>query len=436
MTPAEIIEIKREGKKHTREQIRTIVQGVVGKEVDEAQASAWLMAAFINGLDDEETTWLTQEIAASGDQLDLRALPKPWVDKHSTGGVGDKTTIAVLPILAACGITVVKMSGPGLGRTGGTIDKLQAIPGFRTDLTPDQLIAQAKEIGIALSGQTESLAPADGILYRLRGVTATVDSIPLIVSSILSKKIAGGAEIVILDVKCGAGAFMPTLDRAEELAKKLREIGKLSGLRAHTVISDMDQPLGRTAGNLIEVQEAIRTLRGKESGRFLELCRHVSALALWKAEKHPSHGDALAQVDQVIRDGTAKAKLIEWLSRQGGNAAFLADIENIDHLAENFSEVHYHGQSGWVSRVDADAVGWAVVDLGGGRRTKDSTIDGRIGIESHVQVGDRIERGAKLFSVYASDLDSNYQQAISRLEAAVSVSQVPVQARPVILRSD
>ncbi|MCG9894215.1 MAG: thymidine phosphorylase, partial [Fimbriimonadaceae bacterium] len=272
MTTQQIIAAKRDRRVHSAGEIQAVIRGATDGSWTDDQLAAWLMAAFLNGLNPAETAELTKAMAESGERLDLTGLPQPWVDKHSTGGVGDKTTLVLLPLLASCGLTMVKMSGRGLGKTGGTIDKLESIPGFRTDLSPAEMIAQARMVGCALTGQTPKLAPADGRLYALRGATATVESIPLIVASILSKKMAGGAEVVVLDVKCGRGAFMTELPRARELKAELENVGREAGLKVRALVTDMDQPLGRAAGNALEVKEAIRVLKGEESGRFTELC--------------------------------------------------------------------------------------------------------------------------------------------------------------------
>ncbi|MCH7945802.1 MAG: thymidine phosphorylase, partial [Armatimonadetes bacterium] len=276
----DIIAAKREGRANSVEELRFLSQGAADGSLSDEELTAWLKAAYQNTLSATETADLTLAMAESGERLDLAGLPKPWVDKHSTGGVGDKTTIVLLPLLAACGMTVVKMSGRGLGITGGTVDKLGSVPGFRLDLTPEEMKEQAGRIGLAITGQTPRLAPADKKLYALRDVSGTVGSVPLIVSSILSKKIAGGAETVVLDVKCGSGAFMKTLPEAQALAQALVETARLCGLDLHLSITDMDQPLGRAVGNALEVKEAIRVLQGSETGRFRDLCLHFAGRAL------------------------------------------------------------------------------------------------------------------------------------------------------------
>lgn len=299
----DIIAAKRDGLKHTKPELEWLAKAAACGEVPDYQLSAWLMAAYLHPLDSEETAWLTLSMAGTGERLDLTGLPKPWVDKHSTGGVGDKTTIVLLPLLAACGLTMVKMSGRGLGITGGTVDKLLSVPGFRMDLTPEELKAQAKRIGLAITGLTPNLAPADKVLYALRDATATVDSIPLIVSSILSKKIAGGAETVVLDVKAGSGAFMKTVPEARKLASALSDTAAIAGLKTRLAITDMSQPLGRTVGNSLEVEEAGAVLTGNEPSRFAELCLDLAALTLVAVGVEPGMDRARAKALHALAGG-------------------------------------------------------------------------------------------------------------------------------------
>lgn len=423
MTVIDIIAKTRDRAPLSRAEFDFLARGAANATIPDYQLAAWLMAAYLNGLSDQETANLTLAMADSGERVDLAGLPKPWVDKHSTGGVGDKTTLVLLPLLAACGLTVVKMSGPGLGKTGGTIDKLASIPGFRTDLSPDQMKEQAGAIGIALTGQTPTLAPADKVLYALRDVTATVPSLPLIVSSILSKKIAGGAETVILDVKCGRGAFMPDLERATELSAALERVGSQAGLRVKTVVTDMDQPLGRTAGNALEVKEAIRVLKGMESGRFTQLCLHLAhaMLATVGMDADPS---------EAIRSGKAIAKMEQWVAAQGGSAEVFTS-ENWQ-VAPSHTEVTHTGGSAWVESIDAETVGLAVVGLGGGRKIKSDTIDPRVGVETLIEVGDAVTPGQTLFHVHAADHHAA-EAAGQSLAGATRFSAVPVSPRPVIL---
>lgn len=415
-----LIRQKRDGLPHTREELDFLAKAAAEGSVPDYQISAWLMAAFLNRLSPQETADLTLAMAGSGERMDLSGLPKPWVDKHSTGGVGDKTTLVLLPLLASCGLTMVKMSGRGLGITGGTIDKLESIPGFRTDLSPEELIAQAKFVGCALTGQTPRLAPADKALYALRDVTATVDSIPLIVSSILSKKIAGGAETVVLDVKCGSGAFMRTLDQAEALRSALEEVGALAGLKVKAAITDMDQPLGRAVGNALEVKEALKVLRLEETGRFADLC-------LWFAEEVlTTLGMDPGLAEANMQNGGALQMAMHWVHAQKGTIEVFDDTDWC--LAPSVRPLVWQGQGGWVKRVCAEKVGELVLDLGGGRRQKTDQIDHSVGLELQVEVGDRIESGQEVAILHS-------REAMEVSLDWIEVSEEPVEKRPAVLRA-
>jgi pyrimidine-nucleoside phosphorylase len=423
MTIIDLIAKTRDQIPLTRAEFDRIATGAAQNSTPDYQLAAWLMATYLNGLTDQETADLTLAMAESGDRIDLTGLPKPWVDKHSTGGVGDKTTIVLLPLLAACGLTVVKMSGPGLGKTGGTIDKLASIPGFRTDLSPEEMKAQAREIGLALTGQTPALAPADKALYTLRDVTATVPSLPLIVSSILSKKIAGGAEVVTLDVKCGRGAFMQTPEQATELAQALERVGNQAGLKIKTVVTDMDQPLGRTAGNALEVKEAIRILQNREHGRFRDLCLYLAKVTLTTA-------GISADPEAAIESGAALDKMCEWVAAQGGS---LQIFESENWQTSPFQhEVVHSGDTGFIESINSEVVGLAVVELGGGRKTKADIIDHTVGIETLVEVGDPIRPGQPLFRIHATTSEFA-AHARDYLSNAITSSIEPVQPRPIIL---
>ncbi len=395
MNFASMIAAKQQGFPHSREEFDFLAAGAADGSLTDEELTQWLRAAFENELSFQETADLTLAMAESGERLDLTGLPKPWVDKHSTGGVGDKTTLVLLPLLAACGLTVVKMSGRGLGITGGTIDKLASVPGFDTDLTPEEMKAQAARIGLALTGQTPRLAPADGRLYAIRDVTGTVASIPLVVSSILSKKIAGGAETVILDVKCGSGSFNQSLEEAQRLSEALAETAKLAGLNLHLSITDMSQPLGSGVGNALEVKEAIRVLKGEESGRFTELCLHFAGQMLDAVDR----GDR-ATAKQALDNGIALQKAKEWFAAQGAD---LSVFENEDWgLNDLETVITYEGQAGWVKGIDARSVGQAVVDMGGGRKRKEDTIDPTVGFEFHVEVGDKVLPGQPLITIHGN----------------------------------
>lgn len=433
MTIRDLIAAKRDGKRHRPEEFKLLAQLAADGSVPEYQLSAWLMAAYLNGLDEEETTDLTLAMAESGERLDLSALPKPWVDKHSTGGVGDKTTIALLPILAAAGLTVVKMSGRGLGITGGTVDKLASIPGFRLDLSPDEMIAQAGRIGLALTGQTPHLAPADKTLYALRDATETVASLPLIVSSILSKKIAGGAEILGLDVKCGSGAFMGDLERARALASALKRVGERCGLSVHATITDMDQPLGRAAGNALEVREAFDTLKpGSSPTRFGDLVRHLAAETLVAVQQAKSLEEGRAIVERLLASGTPLGRARMWVGAQGGDPKVVDGSADLPSAPVEL-EVGATG-GGWVQRVDARTVGQVVVELGGGRLVASDAIDPGVGVETLVEVGDRVDAGSPSFRVHARSED-DAQVASAALLKGLILAQDPVEPVPVVLET-
>lgn len=432
MNVVDLIAKKRDHGIHTYEELSFLAQGAATGLIPDYQLSAWLMAAYLNPLDEQETAWLTKAMAESGERIDLEGLPKPWVDKHSTGGVGDKTTLVLLPILAACGLTVVKMSGRGLGITGGTIDKLGSIPGFRLDLRPEEMKSQAARIGLALTGQSPNLAPADKALYALRDVTATVGSIPLIVSSILSKKIAGGADTIVLDVKCGSGAFMETLPEAEKLAQALVRTGALLGLSVKASISDMAQPLGSMVGNALEVREAFEVLSGNAPDkRFLNLCLHYSGETLDACGKAGSIEDGKAQAEDAIGSGEALAKFKEWVSAQGGDGFW--DTNSLPK-AKVIEPIRVGGPGGYVQSIDARAIGQAVIDLGGGRKKKDDQLDLSVGIELMVRVGQQVQTGTDLAQVHAGSREALIEvgPAISK---AFTFSESPVHEPPLILGS-
>lgn len=393
------IDNRRHGRVHPDSDIREFVSAVVAESITDAQISAWLMAACINPLTIEEAGTLTREMAASGETLDLSILPRPWIDKHSTGGVGDKTTIVLTPMLAALGFSVVKMSGRGLGLTGGTIDKLESVPGFNVDLEPEQVVRQAAEIGLALTAQTPRLAPTDKRLYTLRSETATVDSIPLIVSSILSKKIAGGSDLVIMDVKCGSGAFMKTLDDARSLAKALEDIGKAAGIDVRPVISNMEFPLGTMVGNLLEIKEAIQVLKGG-TGPVRDLCVHLAALSL-----DPDAGrEAKSKAESVLDSGSSLEMAKRWFQAQGADPAMIDD-ENWP-TAENQVPIQANS-SGWVESISAHQVAQTAFDLGAGRASGTAEIDPTAGVELLISIGSRVEQGQNIAILHSNRPISN-----------------------------
>ncbi len=430
MNPVRVIERKRDGHENSREELEFIVRAATNLSaglMSEPQLAAWCMAVVWRGMSAAETATLTLAMAQSGDRVDLAGLPKPWVDKHSTGGVGDKTTLVLLPMLAACGLTCVKMSGRGLGKTGGTIDKLESIPGFQTALSIDSLVAQANQIGLALTGQTPNLTPADGTLYALRDVTGTVKSIPLIASSVLSKKIAGGAEVISIDLKCGSGAFMQTHEEARELGDCMLGIARELDLHLGIEITDMDQPLGSAVGNLIEVQEAIETLSGGGPARFRELVIELCASMLVTAGVALSHAAAMTQARASLDDGTAHQKAHAWFLAQGASVS-LQEITALP-LAPIKNEIKAT-QSGWIKRIDAGVVGEVVVDLGGGRRSKGDTIHPGVGVRVQKAVGDPVAAGEVVFEVYAAHDPTEAAQQLTR---AIEYSPTEVAPRPVVM---
>lgn len=431
MTAQDFIATRRDGREHTEAEIRSFVEMATSGSMPDYQVAAWLMAAYLNPLTPQETAWLTLAMAESGEKLDLGNLPKPWVDKHSTGGVGDKVTLVALPLLASCGVTAVKMSGRGLGITGGTIDKLESVPGFRVDLSPEEMVEQASRIGIALTGQTPALAPADKKLYALRDATGTVSNIPLIVSSILSKKLAGGAETVVLDVKSGSGGFMRTLTQARELAQSLKSVALLAGLNVRLVISDMDQPLGRACGNALEVQEAVEILSsGDPAGRVARLSIELVALTLQASGRIPDLDEAREFAVGQLQSGAAKQKAQQWFEAQGAPADFFD--RPTDYLAVAPVQIDLIAQmTGTVERVDAERVGRCVVALGGGRERKEDQIDPSVGVEVFSEVGAGVERGASLARIHAKDSDSA-RTALFELTEAFMISEEEVIAQPLI----
>jgi len=434
MNFVDIIAKKRDGGANTEDELRTIARGAADGTIPDYQLSAWLMAAYLNPLGPQETAALTKAMAESGERIDLRGLPKPWIDKHSTGGVGDKTTLVLLPMLAACGLTVVKMSGRGLGITGGTVDKLASIPGFRLDLTPNEMKKQAARIGLALTGQSPNLAPADKALYALRDVTATIGSIPLIVSSILSKKIAGGADTIVLDVKCGSGAFMGTLVDALKLSNQLVETGRLLGLSVTASISDMAQPLGAMVGNALEVREALAVLSddglSRPSLRFKELCIHYCAEALEACGQSPSMEAGRREATRVLTSRAALSKFKEWVSAQGGASFWETDSLPAAPVRKDFI---YEGTQAHVAAIPAVAVGTAVIELGGGRKRKDDVVDASVGIELHRSVGDAVNAGDSIFTVHARNEDEG-SIAMKAIARSLEYSGDAVPTPPLILR--
>lgn len=429
MHAVDVISHKRDGNALSRQEIDFFVQGFTRGEIADYQASAWAMAIYLRGMDEEETTALTLSMANSGQILDLSSLFPKVLDKHSSGGVGDKTTLVVGPLIAALGFPFGKMSGRGLGFSGGTLDKLESIPGFRAELTTQEFLAQLRSHGIVVSGQTHDLAPADGKLYALRDVTATVSSLPLIASSIMSKKIAAGAQVIVLDVKVGQGAFMKTEVEAEELARLMVRIGDGVGRQVAAVISDMNQPLGNAVGNALEVIEAIETLKERGPADFVEHCLVVAAQLLILAGGAENDKQARAKLQSALADGSALGKFREWIEGQGGDGRVIDDFGLLPH-AKIVEEIA-SPTTGYVSGINAEEVGLTVVDLGGGRTKKGDKIDYAVGVVFRHKVGDYVSRGESLFVLYADDR-AKFDAARERLLATYTFGEQRSTAPPLI----
>lgn len=412
MNAVDIIIKKRDKLELSREEIQYFIDGLVNKQIPDYQAAAWLMAVMLNGMNERETTDLTLAMANSGEILDLSGVVPIEVDKHSTGGVGDKTTLVVEPLVAACGLPVGKMSGRGLGFSGGTLDKVEAIPGFRTSFSRDEFIHLLRDTGLVLAGQSGDLAPADGVLYKLRDVTGTVQSIPLIASSVMSKKIAGGAQAIVLDVKVGVGAFMKNLDEARQLSHLMVSIGKLSGRKVIALLSDMNQPLGCAVGNALEVKEAIDTLHGKGPADFTEHCLHVASHMLVIGEKAKDLIEARKLVEKTLNSGEAWQKFRSMVINQGGDVSFADQPEKMP-LAPVIETIKAP-VSGYLKWIDAKEIGETTVDMGAGRKKKEDLIDHAVGVIIHHKVGDKVNQGEVLFTLHASDQQS-FEMAKERI---------------------
>ncbi len=429
MNAVDVIARKRDGYALSREEIDFFVQGFAQGRIADYQAAAWAMAVYLRGMTEQETTDLTLSMAHSGKVLNLTSVSPQVLDKHSSGGVGDKTTLVVAPLIASLGLPFGKMSGHGLGFSGGTLDKLESIPGFRADLSTDQFLAQLKQHGIVVSGQTHELAPADGKLYSLRDVTATVGSLPLIASSIMSKKIAAGAQIILLDVKVGRGAFMKTDEEAVHLANLMVKIGRLSGRQVAAVISDMNQPLGLAVGNSLEVVEAIDTLKGHGPEDFLEHCLVVSTQLLVLARAAKDQAEAQSRLKEALADGRALNKFGEWIGAQGGTTRVVDDYSILPRakIAEDIGAP----RAGYISQIDAQEIGLAVVSLGGGREKREDVIDPAVGVVLKHKIGAHVERGESLLTLYADDREKS-EAARERLLNAFTFSSNPPTPPPLI----
>ncbi|MGQ9599733.1 MAG: thymidine phosphorylase [Anaerolineae bacterium] len=431
MRAVEIIARKRDGLPLSREEIHFFVQGFTQGTIPEYQAAAWLMAVRLRGMDRQETAALTLAIAESGKQLQLHDIAPFVVDKHSTGGVGDKTTLVVGPLVAAAGVPMGKISGRGLGFTGGTLDKLESIPGFRSDLSVEEFRAQLRAIGLVVAGQSADLAPADGKLYALRDVTATVDSLPLIASSIMGKKIAAGADGIVLDVKVGNGSFMQTEEDALTLATLMVEIGQETGRIVRAVLSDMDQPLGYAVGNALELQEAIETLHGQGPPDFLRHCLTIATQALLIAGQFTDSAAAESHLIRLLESGQAWRKFREWIAAQGGDLDYVDEPARLP--AARWVRDLPSPYTGYVAGLNARQIGTASMLLGGGRAKKGDQIDYAVGIVLQAKIGDRVEAGEPLLTIHAND-ENRLAEVSQQLLAAYTWSDDPVQPPPLLRR--
>lgn len=426
----DIIENKRNGKELTGEEIEFFVKGYTDGKIPDYQASAFCMAVYFKGMTEKETVILTKAMANSGDTVDLSMFGTLSADKHSTGGVGDKTSLIVAPIVSSLGGKVTKMSGRGLGHTGGTVDKLESIPGYKTTLSGDEFISQVEKVGMAIIGQSGNLTPADKKLYALRDVTATVDSIPLIVSSIMSKKIAAGSHNIVLDVKCGSGAFMKTIEDAEILASEMVKIGKGCGRNTAALITDMDRPLGSAIGNSLEVIEAVKVLCGELNNDLKEVCVALATELISLVFSVPQN-EALSMVNDAIDSGKAFNKMKEWISAQGGDVSF---IENTDKFpkAEYVYDV-LADSDGYISSMDTEKIGLASVILGAGRENKEASIDFSAGIMLYKKTGDKISKGEKSATLFTNNKMS-LDDAEKMYRSALFVSSVNPKCKPLIYK--
>ena len=420
---------KKQGGELSTDEIRYMIEGFTEGSIPDYQMSAMTMAICFRGMTPRETVDLTLAMRDSGDVLDLSGIKGVKVDKHSTGGVGDKTSLALTPIIAALGVPVAKMSGRGLGHTGGTIDKLECFDGFTTALSEEQFAGNVNTIGIAIAGQTANLAPADKKLYALRDVTATVDQMSLIASSIMSKKLASGSDAIVLDVKTGNGAFMKKLEDSRALAKEMVSIGTMAGKKTVAVITDMDQPLGRAVGNSLEVREAIDTLRGEGPADFKEVVFALGSQMLMLAGRAADEKEARALMEGVIEDGSALDKFAQFVRAQGGDAAPVYDTSLLP-VAGKTLEVTAK-ESGYVHRILAEDIGIACMTLGGGRETKESAIDLSVGIILEKKNGDAVSDGEVLATIYGND-DAKMQAAYEKLAHAYEIAKEPAAFVPVV----
>lgn len=430
MRMVDLIEKKRNKEKLSKEEIDFIIKSYTAGEIPDYQMSALLMAIYFNKMDKEETLNLTLAMRDSGDTLDLSEIKGIKVDKHSTGGVGDKTTLVLGPMLAACGLKLAKMSGRGLGHTGGTIDKMESIPGFKTSLSMEAFVKQVNELGIAITGQTGNLAPADKKIYALRDVTATVENISLIASSIMSKKLASGADSICLDVKVGSGAFMKTIEDAKKLASAMVEIGKGAGKSTIAIISEMDEPLGLAVGNSLEVREVIESLKGRGPKDLMELVYCLGSYMIKSAKPEVSLADARKMLEASITEGTALEKFKAFVKAQGGDENVVNDYSLLK-IAPRVIEV-LSKEEGYVAHIQSDLIGHASMILGGGRQRKEDTIDYGVGIELNKKVSDKVLENELLAKIYVND-ETNLANAIDDIYEAFRIEKEEIK-EPVLIK--
>lgn len=432
MNTYDVILKKRDGYELSKEEIQYMVTGFTNGNIPDYQMAAFLMAVYFRGMNHEETTMLTMAMAESGDRLDLSKIEGIKVDKHSTGGVGDKTSLIIGPILASLGVPVAKMSGRGLGHTGGTIDKLEGIPGFKTSITEEDFINQVNNVKLAIVGQTANLAPADKKIYALRDVTATVDNVSLIAASIMSKKLAAGADAIVLDVKVGTGAFMKNLEDARLLAKTMVAIGTLAGKETTAVITDMNEPLGNAVGNILEVEEAVECLKGSGEKRLMEVSKTLASYMLLAAKKADSLEEAKADIERVISIGEAFSKMKEFAAAQGGNVTYLEDMSLFDKAAFSKTVIGKDlfaansetntWKEAYLTACNNQEIGMTSLVLGGGRQTKDSVIDLTVGIRLCKHLGDKITENDEVAVLYAND-EGKLAEAEKRFIKAYTLSK-------------
>ena len=426
----DIVARKRDGQALSREDIDTFISGVTSGAIPDYQASALLMAIVIKGMNDEETGWLAGAMARSGERVDLSDVPGFKVGKHSTGGVGDKVSIVLAPVAAACGVVVPKMSGRGLGHTGGTLDKLESIPGYRVDLTIEEFKQVLRDVGTSIIGQTSTLAPADKKLYALRDVTATIPSIPLISSSIMSKKLAEGSSALVLDVKCGDGAFMKDLDRARALAASMVAIGRHAGVRTEAVITDMDVPLGRAVGNALEIVECLDTLKGKGPAEVTEAVTYLASRMVVLAEREPDEVAATRRVADALSSGRALETFARMIERQGGNPRVVDDYSLLPSAPDR--EICRAPREGYVTALKAEAIGRASNVLGAGRNKVEESVDHGVGIITCVRLGERVAAGHPLLELHHRG-GRGVDAAMALCRDAITIGDEPPTPRPTIL---